>query len=78
MTKTLIIDDDPTFLSMACTMVRDAGFEVDGAQTGDEGVEMFRRDHHDLVIADIFMPAAGDWTRSTNCSTRIPRRGSSR
>jgi len=52
----LIVDDDPTTRRLFGSLLGSAGFEVLYAGNGDEGREMARRFHPDLVLLDINMP----------------------
>lgn len=56
MQRILIIDDDHHILLMVKKMLERAGFEVDLASNGNEGLELFKRMPLDLVITDIIMP----------------------
>jgi CheY-like chemotaxis protein len=52
----LIVDDDPTTRRLFGSLLGSAGYEVLYAGNGDEGREMARRFHPDLVLLDINMP----------------------
>ena len=52
----LIIDDDPITRRLFGSLLGRAGYEVIYAKNGDEGREMARRLHPDLILLDINMP----------------------
>ena len=52
----LIIDDDPDLLRMVGNFLRARGHRVHAARTGQDGLEVFRREPVDIVITDIRMP----------------------
>jgi len=56
MKRILIIDDDHHILVMLKKMLEKAGFEVDLASNGVDGLELFQKIQADLVITDIIMP----------------------
>ena len=56
MKRILIIDDDHHILLMIKKMLERAGFEIELASNGNEGLELFKRSQADLVITDIIMP----------------------
>jgi signal transduction histidine kinase len=54
----LVVDDDPDVRELIGEMLRRIGFAVLTAQEGSEGLEMFRKHHHDIdvVLLDLTMP----------------------
>ena len=56
MQKILIIDDEPHILLMLKKMLEKAGYEIDLASNGNEGLKLFEDSPSDLVITDIIMP----------------------
>jgi CheY-like chemotaxis protein len=56
MTKILVLDDEPSILLMMKKMLEKAGYEVDVALNGREGMELFDKNKPDLLITDIIMP----------------------
>jgi YesN/AraC family two-component response regulator len=56
MAKILIIDDDPSILTMLKRMLEKAGHEVDIASNGKEGLEKIESCPPDLLVTDIVMP----------------------
>ncbi len=56
MRRILIIDDEPYILLMLKKMLEKAGYEVDLASNGREGMDLFHKHSADLVITDIIMP----------------------
>jgi len=56
MKRILIIDDETNILLMLKKMLERAGYEIDLASNGEEGLRLFRNAPSDLVITDIIMP----------------------
>ena len=54
--RILIIDDEQQIRMMLRQAIEKAGFEVDDAPDGKEGIDCFKRKRADLVITDIIMP----------------------
>ena len=55
--KILIIDDDPFILDMYVLKLKDAGFEVEVARDGKEGLKKIKDFAPEIVLLDIVMPA---------------------
>ena len=56
MKRVLLIDDEPTILLMMKKMIERAGYEVDLASNGEDGLILIDNYKFDLVITDIIMP----------------------
>jgi DNA-binding response OmpR family regulator len=57
MSKTIfIIDDDSGLQTVLSIALKDAGYEVQVASDGEEGLERVRSVRPDLVITDVMMP----------------------
>jgi DNA-binding response OmpR family regulator len=52
----LIVDDTPEHLALVSLMLRRAGFHILTTSDGQEGLQVARREHPDLVISDVVMP----------------------
>jgi DNA-binding response OmpR family regulator len=55
----LIIDDDIAFRQAIAKHLERAGYEVQQAANGDDGIHAFERNPTPVVIVDIFMPGQG-------------------
>ena len=54
--KILVIDDEKSMLEFLSIMLTKDGFSVATLDRGQEGINMFKNTHFDLVIVDIKMP----------------------
>ncbi|HYM13916.1 MAG TPA: response regulator transcription factor [Bryobacterales bacterium] len=57
--RILVVDDEPRIRRFMRTTLTGAGFEVEDAKTGEEGLEKLREFRPDLVLLDINMPGMG-------------------
>jgi DNA-binding NtrC family response regulator len=55
MAKILLVDDEPSILSVLCTVLRSEDYEVTAASDGQEAIDLFRSEDFDLLISDIRM-----------------------
>jgi|ERR1700752_128080 len=56
MNSILLVDDDEQFRSMLAESLRRAGFSVDEASDGREGLKAYAHHPRDLIITDLIMP----------------------
>lgn len=54
--KILVIDDEKPTLKMFKLFLHVYGFDIVTAESGEEGLEVFDREHPDIVLTDIKMP----------------------
>ncbi len=56
--RLLVVDDEPMALALVRNILNTGGYDPVCAQSGFEGVDLFRRDKHsfDLVLLDLTMP----------------------
>jgi len=57
--KVLVIDDDPTTLTLMASLLSKIGFAVDTAITGQEGWDKLTDAGLDLIITEVFTPDLG-------------------
>lgn len=55
----LVVDDEKAILKVAQRVVEELGYGVILARNGEEGLELTRRYHPDLVLTDALMPKLG-------------------
>jgi DNA-binding NtrC family response regulator len=56
MTKILVIDDEQGIRNLLDTLLRAKGYDVVLADGGRKGLELFRREHPDVIVLDLNMP----------------------
>lgn len=55
MPKILVVDDDPDFVLICRTVLKEAGYDVVEAANGRIALEVMREDRPDLVLLDVMM-----------------------
>ncbi len=55
MSRILLVDDEPSILSVLSTLMRSQGFEVEPVLGGDKAKDILASDNFDLMISDIRM-----------------------
>ncbi len=54
--KVLIIEDNPTNIQVAASILHQAGYEHEFAMSGDKGIEWLKKKPFDVILLDIMMP----------------------
>jgi len=52
----LIVDDEPTIRLLVASVLKDEGYEVTAAATGEEALQLAARRHFHLIVTDLKMP----------------------
>src|SRR5882724_9036787 len=56
MSKILVIDDEPGIRDLLDILLRRKGYDVIVAESGQKGLECFRRERPDVLVLDLKMP----------------------
>ena len=56
MVKLIIVEDDPFLLSILAEKLKDAGFDIETATDGEDGLNKIRSGNFDLVLLDMVLP----------------------
>ncbi|HEV3410544.1 MAG TPA: heavy metal response regulator transcription factor [Chthoniobacterales bacterium] len=59
--RILIVEDEKKMAASLAKGLREAGFEVENARDGEDGLEMARAAHFDLLIVDVMLPKLDGW-----------------
>ena len=70
--KILVIDDEDVIRGFLAEMFLSAGYEVDAAATGPEGIALFEKNHYDLVFSDLGLPEMSGWDVAKAIRARNP------
>ena len=73
MKKVLLVDDDPIIVATYSRKLQAAGFVVEGAHDGDEGLFALKRFKPDVVLLDLQMPRINgiEWLREVRCYPKL-------
>ena len=72
MAKILVIDDEQSVRDLLETLFRRKGYDVVLAESGQKGLELFRREHPDVVVLDLKMPGMDRLRSCTRFAVSIP------
>jgi CheY-like chemotaxis protein len=70
--RVLVIDDSPRVSELWRQALELVGHQVDTAATGSEGVALFERSRHDVVVTDLFMPGLSGWDAIEGVRALVP------
>jgi len=71
MAHILVVDDSPTELHFISKLLEKTGHKVSTADSGEEGVEVAKDIHPDLILMDIVMPGMNGF-QATRQITQAP------
>jgi CheY-like chemotaxis protein len=70
--RVLLVDDDQRLLTVLTDVLRSGGHQVTTAGDGEEALEMFDPEQHDVVITDLGMPRVNGWQVAEQVKLRAP------
>ena len=73
MAKILVIDDEPGIRELLDTLLRRKGYDVVLAESGQKGLELFRRERPDVIVLDLKMPGMDGLTVLQQVRSLDPR-----
>jgi len=59
--KVLVIEDDPVERQVLLQALKNSGYVSYGAQTGEEGLTLFKKVKPDVVLLDVVLPGIDGW-----------------
>ena len=61
MQRILLVDDEDTLLKLVGTMLKNEGYDVQTANSGEAALEILENEPIDLLLLDIMMPEMDGW-----------------
>lgn len=59
--KVVCVEDEPGVIDLIRLILDRRGWQVVGALSGTEGLDVIRRERPDLVLLDLMLPGMGGW-----------------
>lgn len=72
MARILVVDDDPDFVEITRTILESHGYEVTSAASGDQALQVMRKDVPDLVLLDVMMATVLDGLNLSHVMSEDP------
>jgi two-component system OmpR family response regulator len=60
--RILVVEDEPRLLASLARALREEGYAVDAACTGDDGLFKARTNEYDAIVLDVMLPVLDGWT----------------
>lgn len=71
--RILLVEDDPLIREFVVEALREAGYQVVHASTGEEALDWCRRQFADVLITDVMLPGKIDgWQIAERCREHDP------
>lgn len=72
--RVLVVDDEPSFREGLRIALEAEGFEIDVAEDGEEALEAFAANQHDLILLDVMLPRMSgvDVCRRIRSESQVP------
>jgi len=61
MKSILLVEDDPFLIDIYTTKLKESGFSIEIATSGEEGLKKLREKKFDLLVLDIVLPKIDGW-----------------
>jgi len=61
MKKILLAEDDPFIVEIYSRKIKEAGFDLKIAQTGEEALKIIKEEKFDLLLLDLVLPGVSGW-----------------
>jgi len=74
MTKILIVEDESSFSEAISFLLGKEGFETEVAENGRLALELFKKNHYDLILLDLMIPEVSgiDVCRAVRTTSPVP------
>jgi len=61
MKSILLVEDDPFVVDIYTTKLKEAGFQIEVAENGEEALRQLKENKPDLLVLDIVLPNIDGW-----------------